>query len=454
MLLGVMVDLPSWLLPGVVVDGKYEVVRVLGHGGMGVVCEARHTTLGERVALKAMLAASARSTEDTARFVREARSAFAVRNEHVARVLDAGTTASGDPYLVMELLEGSDLSTVLKERGPLPIADAVEYVAQACEGLSAAHGMGIVHRDVKPANLFLARRPDGSPLVKVLDFGIAKAEETATAGLTQTNTGLGTLPYMSPEQVKQSRDVDFRADVYSMGATLYELLTGQKLFVTESGAELIVQILHGDPTPARMRRPDVPPALDDVMMRATRKSRDERFPSAAAFAAAARAALTAPVPAQLGPPLGSPPPGYGPPAYASPSAPSAFASTGYAPSAPPGHAPQAPPAPPAYGLPVHAPLAYGPANASYPSIASAGGLYRGAPYRAQGAMGQPRPSAAGTVALTAGGGAITTGGIFAFILTAAGGVNSSETGTAIAIGIAACIVGAPLLILGIGRVRR
>jgi serine/threonine protein kinase len=179
-----MEDLPTWLRPGVIVDGKYEMVRMIGRGGMGGVFEARHTTLGERVAIKVLLATAIRSAETTARFLREARAAFAVADEHVARVLDAGTGPSGDPYLVMELLEGSDLAEVLRTRGPLPVAEVVDYVAQACAGLSAAHAQGIVHRDVKPANLFLSRAASGAPLVKILDFGIAKADDTTGPTLT------------------------------------------------------------------------------------------------------------------------------------------------------------------------------------------------------------------------------------------------------------------------------
>ena len=287
-----MEDLPTWLRPGLVVDGKYEMVRLIGRGGMGVVFEARHTTLGERVAIKVLLATAVRSAETTARFLREARAAFAVADEHVARVLDAGTGPSGDPYLVMELLEGSDLAEVLRTRGPLPFADVVDYVAQACAGLSAAHAQGIVHRGVKPANLFLSRAAKGTPLVKILDFGIAKADDTTGPALTSTSTGIGTLPYMSPEQVKASRDVDARADVYSMGATLHELLTGRPLFEAPGPAELIVAILHAEPTALHALRPDAPPLLGAVIARATRKDREERYPTAALLATAAREALT------------------------------------------------------------------------------------------------------------------------------------------------------------------
>ncbi len=428
-----MVDLPEWVRPGAIVDAKYEVVRVLGAGGMGVVCEARHRTLGERVAIKVMLAATARSPEATARFLREARAAFAVRNEHVARVLDAGTGPTGDPYLVMELLDGQDLSRVVQERGPLSLADAVEYIVQACAALSAAHAMGIVHRDVKPANLFLTRRPGGAPLLKVLDFGIAKADEPTGAGLTETSVGMGTLPYMSPEQVKAARDVDARADVYSLGATLHELLTARRLIDAPSGAELIVQILHGESVPLRAYRPDAPAALEAVILRATRKSRDERFPSAHALAEAARASLAGGAAAGLGAAFV---PSYGP------VGPSALAST----ALPGQNAFASAPVSPYAGGPSYGPTAY-------PSHPSPGG-YRGVPAGGMVPYGLAPPRRGGAAALIVPGAVITTGGVLTFVATAANFVNGSEIGTAIAIGVAACAVGGPLLAAGILRASR
>ncbi|MBS2014361.1 MAG: serine/threonine protein kinase [Deltaproteobacteria bacterium] len=423
-----MPDLPSWLSPGVVVDGKYELVRLLGQGGMGVVYEARHKTLGERVALKAMLSGGIPNAEMTARFLREARSAFAVKNEHVARVLDAGTGPSGEPYLVMELLEGSDLMQLVKTRGPLPIADAVEYAAQAAAALAAAHAHGIVHRDVKPANLFLTRRPDGSPLVKVLDFGIAKANEPSMPGLTETNVGMGTLLYMSPEQVKAARDVDARADIYSLGATLYELLGGRSPYQAPSGAELIVQILHVDAPPLSHLRPDLPAALDLVVARSMKRNRDERFPTMEAFASAMRAAA-------LDAPRGTPP-------LTPQSGPSALAST-----AGPATMQQLPP--PMYAPPVHA--AYPQAQYGYPSLPN-DGMYRGPAYGAYGAMPMMTPPRRTNVPLTIFGIVVTTFGVLSFVASAIPGVvNGSETGTAIAIGLAACVVGGVLLAAGLLR---
>jgi len=436
-----MEDLPTWLRPGVIVDGKYEMVRLIGRGGMGVVFEARHTTLGERVAIKVLLATALRSAESIARFLREARAAFAVRDEHVARVLDAGTGPSGDPYLVMELLEGSDLAEVLRARGPLPVAEAVEYAAQACAALSAAHAQAIVHRDVKPANLFLSRTSSGAPLVKVLDFGIAKADDTTGPGLTETSTGIGTLPYMSPEQVKASRDVDARADVYSLGATLHELLTGRRLFEAPSPAELIVSILHAEPTPLRVFRPDAPAALEAVILRATRKAREERFASAEGLAAAARHALRAPAP-NVGAPMA-------PWSAGAPPLPSALAST----AGPQQLAPH--PVHPAnvYPPPPHQPSTYNAVH--HPAQGQQLGFlgYRQPPAYGHGRPVLP-PARGGGIALITSGGVITTGGVVTFLATAAGLVNGSEIGTAIAIGVAACAVGGPMFVAGLSRLRR
>src|SRR5580692_8348771 len=160
---------------GSIIAKKYAIERVLGEGGMGVVVAAQHTQLRQRVAIKFLLPAIVAHPESVARFVREARASVRIQSEHVARVLDVGELDDGAPYIVMEYLEGTDLSSVL-ESTPRPSAETViEYVLQACEAIAEAHSLGIVHRDLKPANMFVTRRPDGSPLVKVLDFGISKS---------------------------------------------------------------------------------------------------------------------------------------------------------------------------------------------------------------------------------------------------------------------------------------
>ena len=216
--LGVPVSLPR-VEQGDVLAGKYRVDRVLGVGGMGVVVAATHLQLEERVALKFMLPEAYGDPDLAARFTREARAAVKLKSEHVARVLDVGTLDTGAPYIVMEYLDGTDLADELHKKGPLPVHEAAEYVLQACDALAEAHALGIVHRDLKPANLFLTRRGDGSPLVKLLDFGISKTSAFNDAGVAMTKTAamMGSALYMSPEQMTSPKDVDARADVWALG---------------------------------------------------------------------------------------------------------------------------------------------------------------------------------------------------------------------------------------------
>ena len=221
-------------VPGTILAGKYRVERIIGQGGMGVVVEAKHITLDERVALKFLLPEYATHPEAAGRFLREAKAAVKIKSEHVARVSDVGTLETGAPYMVMEFLEGRDLSRTLEVNGVLQVEDAVDYVIQGCDALAEAHGYGIVHRDIKPANLFLSKRPNGTPLVKVLDFGISKTVESAIDNLTKTSSSMGSALYMSPEQMQQTRGVDHRTDIYALGITLYELLAGKQPFYADT----------------------------------------------------------------------------------------------------------------------------------------------------------------------------------------------------------------------------
>jgi serine/threonine-protein kinase len=248
---------------------------------MGVVVAAHHVHLDERVAIKFLLPESLANAEAVARFAREARAAVKIKSEHVARVSDVGTLENGAPYLVMEYLEGGDLAAWLKEKGPLPIEQAIEFVLQACEALAEAHALGIVHRDLKPANLFVVRRADGLLSVKVLDFGISKVTRQGgaaeAASMTRTSALLGSPLYMSPEQMQSSKDVDVRSDIWSLGVILYELVTGTTPFCADSMPTLILEVLKAEPPPLRNKRPDAPEGLDSVIRRCLQKERSQRY---------------------------------------------------------------------------------------------------------------------------------------------------------------------------------
>jgi eukaryotic-like serine/threonine-protein kinase len=283
---------PAPIPPGTVLDGKYRVDRILGGGGMGIILAGRHLQLDQRVAIKVLRHAALADPEVTARFAREAKAAAKIRSEHVARVLDVGVLPDGLPYMVMELLHGSDLAKVVRTGGPLAVADGVDYVLQACEALAEAHAAGIVHRDLKPANLFLSRRSDGSPVVKVLDFGISKllpksvVNDVDMDSLTKTAVMMGSPHYMSPEQLKSSRDVDERADIWSLGAVIFRLLTGKTPFAAETTAELCAEILTAAPLSLCAENPAVPPELEAVVNKCLTKSKEARFQSVAELAAA------------------------------------------------------------------------------------------------------------------------------------------------------------------------
>ena len=273
--------------PGDLIAGKYEVIELIGSGGMGYVVSAMHVELGEVVALKFLRSEALVIEELVERFSREARAAAKIRSEHVARVFDVGVLPDGIPFIVMEHLAGQDLADVVRERGPLPIKVAVEYVMQACEALAAAHAAGVVHRDIKPENLFLTKHSQGLDFIKILDFGISKvALAPGKRGFVRTMMPLGSPVYMSPEQIRSADRVDARTDIWSLGCVLFELLTGTVAFNEPSLMQLSAAILEHDPVPLREYVPDAPEELEDVVLRCLEKDADKRYRNIAELAIA------------------------------------------------------------------------------------------------------------------------------------------------------------------------
>ncbi|HWO25241.1 MAG TPA: serine/threonine-protein kinase [Kofleriaceae bacterium] len=263
--------------PGVAIGhvflGKYRVEEILGVGGMGVVTKCLHMQLGELVAIKMLRKDVLDDYDAVERFMREAQAAARLRSEYVARVIDVGRFESNQPYMIMEFLDGHDLGELLEERGFLPVPWATEMMMQAAEALAEAHSIGIVHRDVKPTNLFVTWRPDGSALIKVLDFGIARALIGNDLKLTQTQSLLGTPAYMSPEQMRSARLVDARSDIWSLGTVLYELIEGRRPFEAESFSEMCVKVAVDQPMPMK----NAPPALQQVVLRCLSKTPEQRY---------------------------------------------------------------------------------------------------------------------------------------------------------------------------------
>lgn len=283
-------EFPSHVKEGDVLAGKYRVEKILGAGGMGVVVAAKHMQLGQRVAIKFLLPHSLGNTEVMGRFQREAQAAAHITSEHVARVLDVGTLESGAPFMVIEYLQGRDLGSWLARSGALPIEQAVDFVLQAIEAIAEAHSLGIVHRDLKPANLYCVRRADDSLLIKVLDFGISKIQhhDSVSPGmdLTRTTTVIGSPFYMSPEQLRSSRDVDGRTDIWSLGVILFQLLSGKLPFTANGLPELVIKITNESPQRLRSLRSEVPAGLEQVIDRCLKKDRTQRYSNVADLAVA------------------------------------------------------------------------------------------------------------------------------------------------------------------------
>jgi serine/threonine-protein kinase len=297
--------------------GNYRMVRLLGEGGFGEVYLVENPLIQRRAAVKVLHTALAQDAELVRRFLNEARAASAIRHPNIIDVLDAGGTSDGAPYILMEFLEGVSLQKRLEDRGRLPLRNVLEVARQAGSALAAAHAANIVHRDLKPENLFLVpdtSAPDGER-VKVLDFGIAKIKHGSSSGGTvKTKTGIimGSPAYMSPEQCKDSADVDLRSDVYSFATIVYEMLAGRTPYVAATGTEMLVMHLTETPPPLRELVADVPAHVEAAIARALARARDDRFDSISAFVDALTASVTAdsvfpgqPEPARAIPPAGA-----------------------------------------------------------------------------------------------------------------------------------------------------
>lgn len=258
--------------PGTVLLGKYRVDEVLGTGGMGRVVRASHLYLQQSVAIKILLPTMAESASTVSRFLREAQATVRLRSEHIARVIDVGTMPDGLPFMVMEYLDGNDLNQILRHHGPQSPAIVCDLMLQACEGMAEAHSIGIVHRDIKPSNFFITRRPDGSMLLKILDFGISKTPVGITE-LTGTQTVIGTPTYMAPEQMRTARSADQRSDIWSIGVVMYQLLTGRPPFSGESYAELVLKVGADPPAPMHVQ---LPAGLGEVILRCLEKKPEAR----------------------------------------------------------------------------------------------------------------------------------------------------------------------------------
>jgi serine/threonine-protein kinase len=261
---------------GTVLVGKYRIESVLGRGGMGMVYRAQHLALGEDVAIKVLRRDVSLDEETVMRFLREAQSAVKLKSEHVARIQDVGACDDGLPFMVMEFLQGADLGQMVDAHGAMSIPVAVDLVLQACDAIVEAHSLGIVHRDVKPSNLFVSFRPDQSAIVKVLDFGISKSANGSDMSLTQTQSMLGTPAYMSPEQMRSARSVDARTDIWSLGTVLYELVEARRPFEAESFSEMCVMVAVD--APARMTNAT---DIEPIITRCLAKKPQDRYPHVA-----------------------------------------------------------------------------------------------------------------------------------------------------------------------------
>ena len=269
------------LAPGDLIGGKYRIVRLIGDGGMGSVYEAHHELLDTQVALKFLHAELAKRPGLGSRFLQEARVSARIRSVHVTHVTDVDQTPDGSPYLVMELLHGESLQTAMERRGKFPVEQAIDFALQILSGLESAHHLGVVHRDLKPDNVFIVPAT-GGPLLKLIDFGIAKlrAATEYQKGLTKAGAIIGTPEYMAPEQLFAAENVDHRADLYSLGVILFEMLSGRRPADGDEVDTIVAAVVAGNVLHLRDLEPNLPPGLVAVVERALIPDREARFASA------------------------------------------------------------------------------------------------------------------------------------------------------------------------------
>jgi serine/threonine protein kinase len=280
-----LTDTPS-LPPGTLLAGKFRIERLLGAGAMGAVYLIEHELTHHKRALKLLHPEVVQVPDIVRRFLAEASAAGRAGSPHLVETFDAGTLPTGEPYVVMEMLSGETLGSLLERHHRLDPAYAAEFVAQAAEGIEAAHRAGIIHRDLKPENLFVTER-EGRPFIKILDFGVSKFQQPADGtplGATRTGTIVGSPSYMSPEQIVGDPDIDARTDVFALGVVLYQCLSGALPFEAPTLHALTLRLLTGDLTPIETLMPGLPPAMVEVVRRALSKERAGRFPTAQALA--------------------------------------------------------------------------------------------------------------------------------------------------------------------------
>jgi serine/threonine-protein kinase len=289
-----LAHLPEGVREGEDLADKYLIGSIIGVGAMGIVVAARHKLLDQRVAIKFLHTDLREQPNGVSRFVQEAQAAMSIQSEHVVRIRDIAMLDTGEPYIIMEYLDGSDLATRLRKVGTFAVREAVDYMLEACEAIAEAHCVGIIHRDLKPANLFLVERPGAAPSIKVLDFGVSKATDMVRAPEIDEESGvmtgakavLGSPFYMSPEQMVSARDVDARTDIWALGVTLFQLITGKIPYMGHSIVQVYAKINARGPHKWKEALRDCPPGFEAVISRCLARDRNRRYPSVADLARA------------------------------------------------------------------------------------------------------------------------------------------------------------------------